>query len=357
MSDSPPKKKIRVLIVEDSPVVREFLVFLFESDPEMEIVGVACNGEEAIAAVERLTPDVITMDINMPKMNGLEATQHIMRNNPIPIVIVSGSWECEEVERTFKAMEAGALAVLPRPPGPGHPNSAAQSRELIRTVKAMAEVKVVRRWAPRIQGTPPSPRPVLPNHSKQKTIRFVAIGASTGGPLVLQQILSALPANLPFPIAIVQHMADGFMQGFIEWLSNSTKFPVHLAANGQVMEPGHAYVAPDAHHLTIGPNNRAVLNTNPPDNGLRPSVRQLFQSVARIHGSHVLAILLTGMGTDGAAELKELRELGALTVAQDQATCVVFGMPGEAQRLEAARYVLPPIEIARLILSSAKSPP
>lgn len=344
---------IKVLVVEDSPVVRDFLVFILGQDPDMRVVGTARDGEEALDAVRHLRPDVITMDIHMPKMNGLEATRRIMETDPTPIVIVSGSDNTQEVVTTFDAMEAGALAVLRRPNGPGHPDHEAMARELVQTVKLMAEVKVVRRWPKR---SALAPRAVEMGLAQEPAkLRIVAIGASTGGPPVLQTILAALPKSFPVPVVIVQHMAAGFSQGFMEWLAQSSALPLHLAAHGELMLPGHAYLAPDDVQMKVVSHERIMLTRDEPENGLRPSVSYLFRSVAEVYGCDAVAGLLTGMGRDGAEELRLLKERGAITFAQDKDSSVVHGMPGEAIRLDAAMLVLPPEKIAAVLTSLAKN--
>src|SRR5665811_2307336 len=197
---------IKVLVVEDSPVVREFLVHILGADPGIQVIGTANDGEQALEAVARKRPDVITMDIHMPKLDGLEATRRIMETHPTPIVIVSGSTDPREVATTFRAMEAGAVAVLRRPAGIGHPDHEATVRELVQTVKLMSEVKVVRRW-PRVRreiSVPGPPEPVVGR--APAGVKVVAIGASTGGPPVLQTILAGLPKDFPAPVLIVQHM-------------------------------------------------------------------------------------------------------------------------------------------------------
>ena len=349
---------IRVLVVEDSPVVQEFLVYILDSDPQIQVVGTANNGEEALEAVKRKKPDVITMDINMPKMNGFEATRRIMETHPTPIVIVSGSWDTKEVATTFRAMEAGALAILQRPMGIGHPDYKATAKELIQTVKLMSEVKVVRRWPRRQREAVVSPVPP-PAESKPKRIKakikIVAIGASTGGPVVLQAILSGLPEDFPVPVLIVQHIAVGFIQGFVEWLGQKSNLPIHVATHGEYILPGHIYVAPDGFHMQAKIGGQITLSKNKPENGLRPSVSSLFRSVAKVYGQNAVGVLLTGMGKDGAEELKCLKEKGAITIAQDKESSVVHGMPGQAIKLDAATYVLSPERIAEMLTNSAKS--
>jgi len=340
---------IKVLVVEDSPVVCNFLVHILGSDPGIRVVGTASDGEEAIEAVQRLQPDVITMDIHMPRMDGLEATRRIMETQPTPIVIVSSVISPREVEMTFQASEAGALAFLPLPAGIGHPEHEATIRKLVQTVKLMSEVKVVRRW-PQSRRIAPVPRPPerygrhAPAH-----VSVVAIGASTGGPPVLKTILAGLPGNFPAPVLIVQHISSGFSQGFVEWLAKSSALVLKLAEQGEPILPAHVYVAPDEFQMKVGSGGKIALIRGEPENGMCPSVSSLFRSVAEVYGSSAVAGLLTGMGRDGADELKLLREKGAITFAQDKESSVVHGMPGEAIKLDAAMFVLAPQEIVAML--------
>jgi len=347
---------IRVLVVEDSPTARELLSHIIASDPAMKVVGTANDGEEAVQAVQRIKPDVITMDLHMPKMNGLDAARRIMETTPTPIVAVSGTWEPAEAAMTFRALEAGALAVVRKPSGTGHPDHGESSAELIRTVKAMSEVRVVRRWARYANPVNVVPAPAGPEvELKPSTaeIRLVAIGASTGGPLALQTILAALPTDFAAPIAVVQHIAPGFVWGFAEWLGRSLKLSVVIATHGERMVPGRVYLAPDGVQMQVSAPGRIVLTTDEPENGLRPSVSCLFRSVANTFGQHAMGILLTGMGKDGAEELMLMKQKGSITIAQDEESSVVYGMPGEAIRLGGATYVLAPRRIAAALLTLA----
>lgn len=295
------------------------------------------------------------MDIHMPKLNGLEATRRIMETNPTPIIIVSGSEDEREVGNTFDAMEAGALAVLRRPDGIGHPAHETGARELVQTVKLMAEVKVVRRWPKKHLGGQ-APKAVEMGLAQEPAkLRIVAIGASTGGPPVLQTILTALPKTFPAPIVIVQHMAAGFTRGFMEWLAQTSALPLHLATHGEVMCPGHVYLAPDGTQMKVARNDRIMLTQDDAENGLRPSVSYLFRSVVEVYGCDAVAGLLSGMGRDGAEELRILKERGAVTFAQDKESSVVHGMPGEAIRLDAAMLVLPPEKIVAVLTSLANN--
>jgi two-component system chemotaxis response regulator CheB len=332
---------IRVLVVDDSPVIREFLVDILGADPEIKVTGTASNGEDAIQAVEEQSPDVITMDIHMPRMSGIEATRRIMETYPTPIVIVSGSQDPAEVQTTFHAMEAGALAILEKPVGKGHPRHPDAVRELIQTVKLMSEVKVIRRW-------PRTPRklltcPVVPevNFKKAtKKIQMVAVGASTGGPPVIQTILSDLSKDFPAPILIVQHMAVGFIPGFVEWLDCQSNLSIHIATHGEQALPGHVYIAPDGLQMKADRGGKILLSRDGPENGHRPSVSCLFRSVANVYGENAVGVLLTGMGRDGAQELKLMKDEGAIAIVQDRESCVVYGMPREAVHLGAATYIL-----------------
>lgn len=345
---------IKVLVVDDSPVVREFLVHILGSDPQIEVVGTATDGESAVEAAQRLRPQVITMDIHMPGMNGIDATRWIMETFPVPIIIVSGSGDPREVATTFRAMEAGAVAVLRRPAGVGHPDHEATAMELVQMVRAMSEVKVVRRW-PRRAGDIPPPPGGIPLAPRSGRVKVMAIGASTGGPPVLQSILAELPQDFPVPILIVQHMSVGFTQGFVQWLAQSSTLPVHLAMHGEHIRPGHVYVAPDEFHMKVERGETVVLKKDEPEHGLRPSVSYLFRSVREVYGGDVVAGLLSGMGRDGADELKFLKDNGALTFAQEKDSCVVYGMPGEAVRLDAATLVLTPQKIAAMMTHLARN--
>lgn len=348
---------VKVLVVEDSPTVRELLVSIMSADPAIEVIGTAHDGVEALQAVSRLKPDIITMDVNMPRMNGFETTRRIMETCPLPIIIISGSWEPQEVAVTFQAMDAGALTVLARPVGIGHPEFEASARQMVETVKLMSEVKVVRRWS-RVRGSgPSSPAPDVAPERPAVGVRMVAIGASTGGPVALQTILSRLPREFPVPILIVQHIAPGFVSGFVDWLNRSSGVPVRIAEHGEPALPGCAYVAPDGVHLGVENGNRVLLSADNPENGLRPSVAYLFRSVIRAFGPQAIGVLLTGMGRDGAEELKRMQERGAVTIAQDRESSVVHGMPGEAIKLKAAGYVLAPGNIAETLVNLVKREP
>ena len=349
---------IRVLVVDDSQVERELLSYLLNADPRLQVVGTAADGEQAIGAAQRLRPDVILMDIHLPKLNGFAATRRIMETCPTRIVMVTSVATPAEVAATFDTLGAGALTVLAKPPGPGHPGHGAAADELLRTVKLMAEMPVVRRWtrapvpvgiaAPAMPAVPAIPVvPAIPAvGTALPQIRLVVIGASTGGPLVLQTILSLLPRNFRVPVAIVQHIPTGFAAGFVEWLQRTSGYTVRVPHHGEAMLAGTAYFAPDDTHMLVRGNGTIALSRAAAEHGMRPAVSTLFRSVATEYGSHAAGVLLTGMGRDGALELLQMRQAGAVTLVQDRETAAVYGMPGEALRLDAASYVLSPQEIA-----------
>jgi two-component system, chemotaxis family, protein-glutamate methylesterase/glutaminase len=358
MSASRIGARVKVLLVEDSPVLRDLLVHILGSDEEISVIAIANNGEEAVEEARRHKPDVIAMDIHMPKMTGLDATRKIMETCPTPIVLVSGSSVRDEATATFLALEAGALACIPKPNGVGHPRFGEAAQRLRETVKLMAEVKVVRRWPKREQ---PSTRlhvssAAKPTAELDAEAELIAIGASTGGTVALKTIFSELPKGLGVPILVVQHIAVGFTKGFAEWLTQSSGVIVHVARHGESVQAGHAYVAPDAHHMKVERGGRIALSQHEPENGHRPSVSCLFRSVAAVFGRKAVGVLLSGMGKDGAEELKLMKEKGAVTIAQDKESSVIHGMPGQAISLDAATYVLPPEAIAAALGVLCRSP-
>lgn len=345
---------IKVLIVDDSPVAQEFMTHILAAQPDMQVVGIANNGEEALELVKEKKPDVITMDIHMPRMDGLETTRQMMEKFPTPIVIVSLVSRVKEAAYTFRLIEAGALAVTSRPPALDDPKHVSSVAELVQTIRLMSEVKVIRRTAgaARSAARVPAPKPA----EAKSGIRLIAIGASTGGPAVLRTVLSRLPHDLPVPVVIVQHIAAGFVDGFADWLGGSILLPVHVARNGEKLQPGHCYIAPDNSQMGVSASLHITLEDSGAVNGSRPSVSFLFRTAAENFGPRAAGVLLTGMGKDGAAELKLMRDKGAVTFIQNEESCVVFGMPGEAKKLGAASYTLSPEEIADSLSALAGNP-
>ncbi len=345
-------RTIDVLVVDDSKVAQMLLVHILEFDPQIRVVGAVNDGQAALDFVHQQTPDVILMDIHMPRMDGFETTRRIMEIQPVPIVVCSAITNTKEVATTFHVMEAGALACVEKPVGREHADFDQIATTIRQTVKLMSEVKVVRRWA-RARLAPAAAfvaRPV-DVHRAPAGVKVVGIGASTGGPQALQDILTSLPKTFPVPILIVQHIAPGFLPGLAEWLNQTTGFQVHIGAYGVSPLPGHVYLAPDDFHMGVSVSGRIRLTKEEPLNNLRPAVAYLFRSLAEVCGPTAVGVLLTGMGKDGAAELKLMKENGAVTVAQDRESSVVNGMPGEAIRLGAATHVWPADKIADGLLA------
>jgi two-component system chemotaxis response regulator CheB len=330
-----------------------FLVHLLESDPQICVIGAVNDGQAAVDFVKKNKPDVVLMDLHMPRLDGFEATRRIMETQPVPIVICSATAKAKDVVIAFQAMEAGAIACIEKPLGYEHCDFEALAAHLLETVKLMSEVKVVRRTA----HSRPAPLPADLRTSAAQwqparaQIKLIGIGTSTGGPPVLQTILAGLPKDFPAPVLVVQHIAHGFLAGMVEWLNQTTALQIHLASYGTTPLPGHVYLAPDDFHMGIGANGYILLTKEEPENHLRPAVSYLFRSLAAAHGPNALGVLLTGMGKDGAAELKLMRDKGAITIAQDRESSVVHGMPGEAIALGGATHVLPADKIADALIA------
>ena len=351
--------KIRVLIVEDSITVRRYLVDVVQSSPDFEVVGEAGDGKRAIELCSTLRPDVVTMDMMLPLMTGVAATEYIMAYCPTPILIVSASTNRGEVFKTYEALNAGALDVLEKP---HNVTDASWRDKFLSTLRVISRVRVITHPRGRFRGNEhivtngnrvAAPFAAsAPARRSERNIRLIAIGASTGGPAALAQILGALPASFPFPIIIVIHIAEAFAPAMAEWLNTQSRIPVRYAREGERISFGTPSVllAPATHHLMVeGPYLR--FSDSQPRHSCKPSVDVLFESIAEHYGDSAILCLLTGMGKDGAAGMLRARHAGAFTIAQDEATSVVFGMPGEAVRIGAADKVLALGEIAPAVVS------
>jgi two-component system, chemotaxis family, protein-glutamate methylesterase/glutaminase len=336
---------IRVVVAEDSPTARALLIAVLGGEPDFEVVGECTDGDDAVKLAKRLHPDVMTMDLHMPRMDGLEAIRRIMNEAPTRIVVVSNSIGSHDVRASMEALRAGALTAMPKPCGPGAPEFSEQSRQLTATVRAMSEVKVIRRWAS--GPSPATPLVACPASFVRKTPGIIVIGASTGGPAALHRLLSDLPARIAVPVVVVQHIAHGFLPGLVDWLNSVSKLPVKIAQDGERLAEGTVFIAPDAHHLSLSNRNALALNTGAPFGGHRPSVTALFESAARVYGAEALAVILTGMGNDGVEGLAAVHRAGGHVIAQDEQSSVVFGMPGAAIHAGVAHEVLPLGQIAQ----------
>jgi two-component system chemotaxis response regulator CheB len=335
---------IRVLVAEDSVTVRELLVELMQRDPQIQVVAQAKNGAEAVDLAVRFRPDLITMDVHMPLMDGFEATKEIMARAPTPIIILSSSISGRDVEMSLNTLRAGALMLIPKPDDPSSADFDSRQGELLTMIKVLSEVKVVRRWTLRTSRKTPVPALEPPRKPSART-RLVAIASSTGGPVALQRILGELPGDFPIPILVVQHIAAGFVSGLAEWLNASCALRVKVAQHGEEAGKRTVFLAPDDSHLGIGADGRLIVTSDPAIAGFRPSATYLFESVARAYGSAAAAVILTGMGSDGVAGLRAIRHAGGHVVAQDEASCVVYGMPREAVAAGVVDTVLPLAEM------------
>ena len=342
---------IRVLIVDDSAVLRQSTRFILESDSELRVVGEASNGMEAITLVGRLRPDVITMDIRMPKMDGFEAIRQIMAEHPAPIIVVTSADLDREAHISSQAARLGAVHVMKRPEGTTTAGYKAFAAKLIEQVKLMSAVRVVHRTLSGAGHSPSaSPAATLPlvrvGVAPVKT-ELVAIGSSTGGPAALHKILSELSADFPAPIVVVQHISFGFVEGLANWLDTASPLQVKVGKQGERMQAGSVYIAPDGQHMQVDRFGKISLNEAEQVGGFRPSVTPLFDSVARANGAAAMGVILTGMGADGAVGMQSLHRAGAITIAQDEASCVVFGMPKEAIALGAIQHIVPLDKVAQ----------
>ncbi len=348
---SPP---IKVLLVDDSPIAHRILGGIFASSPEVELVGVAHNGREALDMLADVQPDVICTDLHMPVMDGLALTRAVMSTHPLPILVLSVSVREDDVRTVFELLEAGAVDVFPKPAGGVDIDPGPFATALIARIKVVAGVRAIRRPARETE-------PVLPEDffssdgGPLKPRGIVVIGASTGGPAAFRTVLSRFPADFSLPIVCVQHIAEGFIQGLVDWLDQGCPIKVRKAHAGETPVPGTAYFAQDRKHLSFAPDGRLECVSSNPVDGHCPSITVTFRSAAQVYGRGTIGALLTGMGSDGAEGLLAIRKVGGITVAQDEASCVVYGMPKAAADRGAAQAVLPLGRIPAYIQDRAQS--
>jgi two-component system, chemotaxis family, protein-glutamate methylesterase/glutaminase len=328
---------IRVLLIDDSPIVLHTLQRLLSRSPEIQVVGTAANGKEGLDLIPALNPDVISTDLHMPVMNGLEFTREVMAKYPRPILVISVSVEADS-PNVFKLLEAGAVDVFTKPRAIQDTHSDELADELARRIRILAGVKVFRR---RNGAKYSEAAPSVVLRRSPSPSRIVVIGASTGGPQALRDILSRLPASFPLPIVCVQHIGSTFLSGMVAWLAEVCRLPVRKASHGEIPQPGIIYFAPEDAHLEFDGNGCFKLSTEPPVGGHRPSVSVTMRAAARCFGGDTVGILLTGMGRDGADGMASIAAAGGITLAQDEASSVVYGMPREAVALGAVQYLLP----------------
>lgn len=336
------KSPIRVAVADDSDTMRRVLLELVDRAPDLEAVGAARDGEEAVALAKSVKPTILTMDVLMPRLDGVEAIGRIMAAAPCRILVISSTADDKQVDSAFRAVRAGALEVLPKPRSETGEDLARWGERVVEAIRLMSEVPVVTRR-----------RPVAPTPVPRAGTRIdaFALVASTGGPPVLAQILSRLPADLPIPLFAVQHISRGFTPGLRRYLASETPLAVEIAAAGSVCRPGCVYLPPDGCHLELDPDG--ILRTPPFARDDGPSGDRLLRALATAYGPRLGAAVLTGMGEDGARGLAEVRDAGGLALAQDPATCVVPGMPNAALTAGAAGSSLTPDALAAAILAGS----
>ncbi|MDD5432520.1 MAG: chemotaxis-specific protein-glutamate methyltransferase CheB [Candidatus Omnitrophica bacterium] len=333
------ERKIKVLIVDDSPLIREALKAILSSDIEIEVVGLAANGDEGVKKAAFLKPDVITMDLKMPVMSGLEAVEKIMEDNPIPIIVVSSM----DVDVVVKALSIGAMDFVAI-----SSDIEKISHDLISKVKIASRVKPLRRMKIR-----PIVRTSIPK--KENITKVVAVGVSTGGPQALQVLLSKLPHDLPFGLIIVQHISAGFINGLVEWLKDLTHLEIKVAQAGDVLKSGMVFFAPDGFNILIDAYSRISLKEDTTRKLIHvPSIDVMMNSVAKSFGENAIGIIMTGMGNDGVEGIKSIKNAGGITIAQNEASSVIFGMNELAIESGCIDKVIPLNEIADEIIGLTK---
>jgi two-component system chemotaxis response regulator CheB len=344
--------EIRVLLVDDSPIAIEIIRSMLANAPDIDVVGTAGDGVQALELIPRLRPDVICTDLHMPNMDGLKLTREIMARHRLPILVMSISVQPEQTLNIFQMLEAGAVDILAKPRGGLASDIGVTANDLITKIRVLSGVRILGQRGSAIRT--PAGRATISPLERTPRLRIVGIGASTGGPQALECILSCLPADFPVPLICVQHIADGFMQGMVNWLAKSCRIPVRTAVEGSKPVAGVAYFPPDNRHLEINAEGSFRCSAALPFTGHRPSVDIAFDSLALRFGAASAGVLLTGMGEDGAQGLLAIRRAGGFTIAQDEESSVVFGMPGRAVALGAAKLVLPLDQIATTLIQATQ---
>jgi two-component system chemotaxis response regulator CheB len=383
---------IKVLIVEDSPTVSRILSSIIEADPAFQVVGIATDGAEAVRMTSRHRPNIITMDVNMPRMSGIEATEYIMAHQPTPILVLT-AFSKQDLDLSFKMLSAGALEIMEKPDAnewQTRKDRILDRLKLLSRIKVITHVRgksrvykdthlisrdtartapldpskvykppVVKAAAPlngkpvvpvaKVEVVPAGPPAQVDSALLARRFEVLGIAASTGGPPALSKLLGQLPADLPVPVFVVQHIPAGFSAGLADWLNGETRLKVKLAEEGEVPQPGFAYLPADDRHLTFLPNGRMHLDESPARYGLRPSADFTFEAMSRIWPAKTIAVILTGMGRDGSQGMRHLSSAGGYNVAQDEASSVIFGMPKAAIELGVVNKVLPLLEIPGFI--------
>ncbi len=352
---APAEERVRALVCDDSAVVRGLLVRLLEGEGSVEVVGTASNGRDALAAQARLRPDVIVLDIEMPVMDGLAALPELVKADPAVQVVIASTLTTRGAEVTLRALRLGAADYVPKPTTIGAiAGGETFRRDLVEKIKALGAAARRRRDPQKIDSIAAPARPARPMAASLQPPAIVAIGASTGGPQALFRIMRDLGAGFPLPILITQHMPATFLPILAEHITRLGGVPCHEAREGERIEAGKAYLAPGDRHLLVAGDAsapRVSLSAAPPENFCRPAVDPMFRSAAAVFGGRILAVVLTGMGHDGLAGARQIVQKGGVVLAQDEATSVVWGMPGSIVQADLASAVLPIDQMAQRIVS------
>ena len=340
------QKLIRVLIADDSSLARGLLRAILEEEAGIEVVGEARHGREAVEMTQLLRPDIVTMDLNMPVMGGMQAISEIMHQKAVPILVVSNE---SDAEKAYEALRLGALEVISKPD-----YTPEQSAEFVEKIRLLAGVPVIthlrRRVITPLDVKTQSPVLNVPDSVLRSYSKVVAIASSTGGPQALACLLPKFPPDFPAPILIAQHISDGFAEGMAQWLNSLCPLPVKVAADGELLQPGQIYISPSEQHLTLTSTHRLALIARNAVDIYRPSCDRLLNSVAKHCGDDAVGIILTGMGRDGAAGMLAIREAGGITLAQDEASSVIYGMNQEAVNAGGVLKLLPLDQLAAEIV-------
>lgn len=338
---------IRVLVVDDSAFMRKLITEIINAQPDLEVAGYARNGEDALKKLQRLQVDVVTLDVEMPVMDGLETLKRIMSEKPLPVVMLSSRTR-KGSETTIQALSLGAVDFVSKPSGSATPELGSIADELVNKIRCAAVAQLpLKKKAPAL--TPKRPVPALPPVPVGAASRVVVIGSSTGGPKALEEVFAHIPENLPAGVIVVQHMPKGFTRSFAERLNSLFPFPVKEAEEGDLVESGRVLIAPGDYHLVITPERRVALNQEDRVMFLRPSIDVTMESLPAVYGKNIIGVILTGMGRDGAKGMALIKQAGGITIAQDKATSTIYSMPKAVADEGNADYILPLDRIGSVI--------
>lgn len=337
----------RVFVIASTPAVAEQIGKVLAAGNEIVVVRLALHGEDVLHQLHSVACDIVAIDGAIENTEFAETTRRIMNTQPLPMVVFGSESALHGIRKVVETLDIGALSVVALPEHPDAAEYPTRVHELEKTLRLMSEIKVVRRWdSRRFESLQKLFHPDPEEEIQPCSTDIVAIGASAGGTKALQSIFQTLPADFPVPVLVVQHMARGYVGGLARWLADQCPLEFVIAEDGVRPRPGYVYIASDDRHLTVGSDHRILLTDDESVNGFKPSIARLFSSIHDAYGAHSAAVLLSGMGNDGAAEMRRLFDAGACTIAQDKETSLIHGIPGEAIKLAAARFILPVQEIS-----------